>query len=166
MRSSQLIALSGFMVATAAAESQANIGFAMVSDSCGDGFYIGCSVNVGECCTLPDGYKGLAAEFRFSQDTSVVGKAYTGPDCVEADLVVKQDNNSTYFCIAKPSAPLSSAHYELSSTAGRKAKRGGARAKACRSPDHLIFPGGARANIDDLAPREYKEMTGHGRGSQ
>ncbi|KAH7039808.1 uncharacterized protein B0I36DRAFT_343646 [Microdochium trichocladiopsis] len=169
MRSSQLIALSGLVLSGANAQQyEANIAFALDSDSCGDGFYVGCSVNAGDCCTLASGF-GEAKSVWFilgDQSPNVTGKVYTGGDCLEENFIGEQASGElNNFCYAKPAAVPGSAHYfpnGVTRVAQPGVVGGGSvvrkSAKECRSPDHLVFPGGARANIEGLAERDYKEM--------
>ncbi|KAH7024899.1 uncharacterized protein B0I36DRAFT_366801 [Microdochium trichocladiopsis] len=170
MRSSQIIALSGLIISSATAQRyEANIGFAMDSDSCGDGFYIGCSVNPGDCCSIGPGWEGKSVSFVLGSDSpNVIGKAFSGEDCLAGTSVGEQASGAlNYFCLSKPSAPATSAYYLPNNSTGcgsrasasRMARRGvvGGSVKGtkeCRSPDHIILPGGARANIEGLAERD------------
>ncbi|KXJ87287.1 hypothetical protein Micbo1qcDRAFT_179162 [Microdochium bolleyi] len=157
MRSSQLLALSTVLVPAASA---AMISFAMDSDTCGDGFYIGCfGLSAGQCCDLRSGYQGRSVNFVLDETSAVVGKAYSGAGCAATDLVGEQASPSdvNFFCLTQPSALVSSAHFEAAGVAARKTKKSRG-TKECRSPDHVVFPGGARASIEDLAEREYLEM--------
>ncbi|KAH7038401.1 uncharacterized protein B0I36DRAFT_381409 [Microdochium trichocladiopsis] len=170
MRPSQLIALSGLIISRATAQRyEANIGFAIDSDSCGDGFYVGCSVNAGDCCSVGSSFAGKSVSFTLgSSSPNVIGKGFTGEDCLAANFVGQQASGTlNYFCLSKPSAPATSAHYlpnnGTSCGSSARLRRDTGRAsvrstKECRSPDHIIFPGGARASIEGLAEREYNEM--------
>jgi len=183
MRSISLVALVSALLASApiascippslpplAPVADGQIGFNLYNNTCGDGSYIGCfSLDAGECCSLPRNTVALAAMVSVydpEPPLSIKVTGFSGTECVEGEQVFEQTNSAdgeSYFCAVKPDGvTLASAHYELGSGQGglpRKDKRdGGARAKQCRTVDHVVFPGGARANIEGLEARQLDEM--------
>lgn len=177
MRSVSLITLVPALLATAVTASctlpptppqppvpvsNGHIGFNLYNNTCGDGIYIGCfSLDAGKCCTLPEGRSALAATvsiFDPEPPLSIKVTGFSGTDCVEGQEVFEKTNSDegeSYFCAVKPEGvTLASAHYELG---GGKDKRG-TRAKECRTVDHVVFPGGARANIEGLEARQLDQM--------
>ncbi|KAJ1323183.1 hypothetical protein MN608_11329 [Microdochium nivale] len=168
MHSSQLPGLLPLLLLTGGA-SAAMISFAIDSDTCGDGFYIGCFGRVaGDCCSLPTGYEGRSVQYILDTPAAnVLGQAFSGKACVTETLVGEQASPTgdiDLFCLSPPSALVSSAHFvevevdaEATPASSRKSNKTRG-VKECRSPDHLVFPGGARTDITGLADREYKEM--------